>query len=159
MNRALLPVWTLVGWSLFVWVSRVRNVLANDDLGTGGTVWRLIIAALFVVGGLVVGWLAYTETGDGVGGTIVGATGPVVARPWTDRLVVGVTVLAIWTIGLWLVRGIGILLDSNHDAGFKAVHTVLMVVSIVVALGAWRAVRRPATSAAPVPSPPGGGPQ
>lgn len=142
MKRALLPVWALVAWSVFVWVSRVRNVLTNDDLTTGGTAWRLIIAALFVVGGLAVAWLAYTETGDGIGATIVGTTGPVVATPWTRRLVIGVTLLAVWTIGLWLVRGIGILLDSNHDAGFKTVHTVLMLVSIALAAGAWRVVRR-----------------
>lgn len=42
-------------------------------------------------------------------------------------------VLVVWTVGYWLVRGGGILI-GDYDAGFKAVHTVLMVVSIGLGL-------------------------
>lgn len=34
--------------------------------------------------------------------------------------------------------GVGILLDPNHDVGFKLVHTALMIGSLVVAgIAAW----------------------
>ena len=48
-------------------------------------------------------------------------------------------VLVWWTIGYWLVRGGGIVLDANHDASFKVVHSVLMVISIGTAMWVWRA--------------------
>jgi hypothetical protein len=41
------------------------------------------------------------------------------------------------SVGYWLVRGTGILV-ADHDVGFKVVHTVLMVISIVLAMWAWR---------------------
>ena len=43
----------------------------------------------------------------------------------------------VWTVGWWTIRGVGILLDGNHETGFKVVHTVLMVVSIALAMWAW----------------------
>ena len=45
--------------------------------------------------------------------------------------------LVVWTVGFWLVRGGGILLD-DHDAAFTVIHTALMVVSIVLAMWVWR---------------------
>jgi hypothetical protein len=40
--------------------------------------------------------------------------------------------LTTWSIGFWLIRGGGILIDSHWSLGFKAVHTVLMVVTFAV---------------------------
>jgi hypothetical protein len=48
-------------------------------------------------------------------------------------------VLIIWTVGFWLVRGIGIMVD-DHTLGFTVVHTVLMVISIGLAVIASRAL-------------------
>jgi len=34
--------------------------------------------------------------------------------------------LAIWSVGFWIIRGGGILIDSQWTIGFKIVHTLLM---------------------------------
>lgn len=101
------PLLVMVGWTLFLWVSRLRNVVGNDDLTAFGTTWRVGVVVVFV------------------GLALVAATGRAVG------LFVG------WTVGYWAVRGGGILID-DYDAGFKAVHTALMAVSIGVAMWVWR---------------------
>ena len=105
--RAWPALAVLVGWTLFLWSSRLRNVLGNDDLDGWGVTWRVAVVVVFVVLALA------AATGRGVG------------------------VLVWWTVGYWLVRGGGILLD-DHDAGFKAIHTALMVVSIAGAMWVWQ---------------------
>jgi hypothetical protein len=61
-----------------------------------------------------------------------------------------VTALVVWTIGVWVVRT-PMILAHDHPAGFKAVHAVLAVVSISLAVWAERDVQRqrqaPATAA------------
>ncbi len=112
----------LVIWTLFLWLSRLRNVVANDDLDTMGRSLRLGIAGLFLLLGLLAGvWLWR------------GRPGPV----W-------IGLLAGWTVAYWLVRGTAILLDPGHDASFKVVHALLMVVSIGTVLVAALGVRRTA---------------
>ena len=60
------------------------------------------------------------------------------------------TVLAVWTIGVWAVRT-PFILAHDHPADFKAVHCVLAVVSVALAVAAQRDVQRerqaPATPA------------
>lgn len=109
----------LVAWTLFLWSSRIRNVVQNDDLDGFGLAWRLGAAAVFLVLGLLAGlWLWRGRPGA-----------------WT------LGALASWTIVYWAVRGTGIMLDSNHGAGFKLVHAVLMAVSFGVVIAAARGVR------------------
>ena len=114
--RQRLPLLSLVGWTLFVWVTRMNNIVQDDDLSAGGMAWRLGAAAFFVA--LAVALLVATRR-----------------SPARVNAVLGVFV--VWTIGWWSIRGVGILVD-NHDVGFKVVHTILMVVSIGVAMWAWR---------------------
>ncbi len=52
-----------------------------------------------------------------------------------------VRAFALWTVYVWITRIVNILGD-DHDAGFKAVHTALAVISIALAVAAWVAVRR-----------------
>ena len=89
------PVWVFVGWTVFVWVGRIRN---------GGS---FLLAASFLV---------------------LAAVALLRRRPF-------VTVLAAWTVGVWAVRTPFILVH-DHDGAFKAVHTVLAVLSIGSALAA-----------------------
>ena len=114
--RTRLAVPALLAWTLLVWVGRIRNVVADDDLSGFAFVWRLGAAVVFVVLALVV----------------------LVARlrrsPRAGALLAG---LVAFTIGWWSIRGIGILLDPAHAIGFKIVHTVLMVGSIALAMWAW----------------------
>ncbi len=60
---------------------------------------------------------------------------------------------AAWTIWVWMTRIWNILNDPAHDAAFKAVHSLLALVSIAfaVALGVvgWRMRREERAGAAP----------
>ena len=57
----------------------------------------------------------------------------------TARLI---TVFAGWTLFVWLTRIWNILGDDERTAGFKAVHSVLALVSVGLAAAALLAVRR-----------------
>lgn len=104
----------LVGWSLFLWLSRLRNVIGNDDLDTWGLTWRVVVVVIFVA-------LA-----------VLAARHP---EPWV------VATLVWWTVGFWVLRGGGILLD-DHSTGFKAIHTALMAVSIATGMWVWQTRHR-----------------
>jgi uncharacterized membrane protein len=114
-------------WTFVIWVGRIRNVVDDDDLTGGGRTVRLVLAAVFIVGAVVVAALlpAARRAGKGV-----------------ERLRTAVDVVAAVTIGVWAVRGVGILLDEDHTGGFKVVHTALALVSISLALLAWRATQK-----------------
>ncbi len=101
-------VFAFVGWTVFLWISRVRNVLSNEELTTSGRGVRLAVVVIFV--GLAIG-------------AFVGL-----------RRSRGEVLIALWgfTIVYWLIRGTGILID-DYSLGFKAIHSVLAVVSIGLA--------------------------
>lgn len=108
------PLAWLVAWTVLVWATRIDNVVGDDELSAVDAAWRVGVAALFLVGAAA---LVATRR----------ALGPFV----------------LWTCGYWLVRGTQII-AADHDLGFTVVHTVLMVVSISLAGGAWAWVRRAA---------------
>ena len=113
MNRLLsLMPWILVSWTVFLWLSRLRNILGDDDLTSTGRAWRIGVVVVFV--------LLATVTAAGL----------------IRRTVVPLMVLIVWTVSYWLVRGTGILL-GDWSVNFTVVHTVLMVVSLGLAIGAW----------------------
>ena len=122
----------LVVWTLFVWTSRLRNVWMDDDLGLSGQVIRTVMAAVFLAFGLATARLLRVQRRR--------------ALESRHRMLVGGFIA--WTIGFWLVRGVGIIVD-DHTLGFTVVHTILMVISIALAGLATRALvpdpdRRPA---------------
>jgi hypothetical protein len=120
------PVAGLVGWTLFVWVSRVGLAWSDDSLTTGEKVLGTLPPVLFVVLALATGALL-------LGG-----------RPdLTGRVA---TAFAGFTVVYWALR-LPFILVNDHPGGFKVVHTVLAVVSVALAVAAWRAVSRvgPAT--------------
>ena len=128
----------LVAWTFLVWTTRVANVWRDADLDTGERWGRILLALSFTV--------------------LAIAAGVALWRRLAQATVVAVGVLAAWTVAVWVVRGIGIL-AADHDLGFKVVHTVLAVVSIALAVMAWRETRREArrdaarrTTSAPVPA-------
>ena len=112
MPRALIA---LIGWTLFVWVSRIRNIVGDDDLATAGRAGRLVIALAFIAVAVLVAVLA----GRG-----------------SRRLTSVLAGFVVATVGFWAVRGVEIVLD-DHPAGFVAVHSALAVVSIVLAVACW----------------------
>ena len=111
----------LVGWTFFVWTSRIANIWRDEGLDTGERLGRTGLAASFTV-------LAVA----------------VVVTMWrrADRASrVAIGALAGWSVVVWVVRHTRILV-ADHEIGFKVVHTVLAVVSIVLAALAWREARR-----------------
>lgn len=105
----------LAGWTLLVWVGRVRNVMADDALSGWGLTWRAGVSLAFAASGLLL--------------AVSLLRSPRLSAPahgFSDRFGVGLAVVGIiW----WLVRGTGILL-ADHPAGFKLVHTVLALVTV-----------------------------
>jgi len=113
-------------WSLFVWATRIDNVLAQDDLTGAGRAARLALALSFTAAGvafLVVAWRARDRS---------------LSR--TEALVIDAG--CWWTIGVWVVRGAQIAL-GDHDAAFIIVHAVLGVVSIALAAATIRSTTMP----------------
>ena len=48
----------------------------------------------------------------------------------------------VWTVYVWATRIWNIWGDDTRGAGFKAVHTVLAVISVAFAVAVWLVVRR-----------------
>jgi hypothetical protein len=104
----------LVAWTVLVWTGRIRNVIGDGDLSPAGRISGLAVAAVFLgLAGLSVSVLLGGRGGVG-----------------TTRFV---AVFCLWTITFWAVRGTGMLF-ADHDLGFKAVHSVLALVSIGLAV-------------------------
>lgn len=106
----VLAIVALAVWTLFVWGTRVSNILGDD----GSTV-DLVLAVVLAALGLAVA----------VAASIRRPRWPLVA-------------LVVATVATWAVRTPLILLDGDHGAAFKAVHVALAVVSLALAAAAWR---------------------
>ena len=52
-----------------------------------------------------------------------------------------VRIFCIWTVYVWVTRIWNIARDDN-GFGFKAVHAVLAIISVALAVAAWQAVSR-----------------
>lgn len=116
----LLSTFGLIGWTLFVWVGRIRNILADDDLVGWSQLWRACLAISFV-------GLALVGAGFLVRALV---SNPATEQDAAMRLAKkAVTVLACYGIVIWAIRGTDIFFGS-HELAFKAVHTVLAVVTI-----------------------------
>jgi cobalamin synthase len=101
----------LVGWTAFVWTTRIGNIWRDHALETGEKIGRTGLALSFTVLAAIV----------------------LVAYVRRDRwLRMAVLALAGWTTGVWIVRTVGIA-TGDHGGGFIAVHAVLAVVSIALA--------------------------
>ena len=103
------------GWTLFVWGTRISNILSD-----GGSALALVVAAGLVALGVAVVWYAI----DGAG-----------------RLAWAVPSLVAATVAVWAVRLPGVLLH-DHSGAFKAVHLALGAISVLLALVARRARER-----------------
>ena len=130
VTSRLRPALVLATWTFLVWTTRIRNIWTDESLSVGGQLVRTALAAVFTALALsvVVVWWRSRATGR--------------VPPGATALV---RALAVWTIGVWLVRGVQIAL-ADHSGAFVAVHTALAVVSIAMALWADRA-SRPVTPA------------
>ena len=58
----------------------------------------------------------------------------------TDALILRTA--AVWTVFIWVTRIRNILGDGTRSAGFKAVHSVLALVSVAFAVAIWQVASR-----------------
>lgn len=117
------------GWTLFVWVGRLRNLVAEPGGVLDASRWSLIGSIAFTVGGVVVVTAALARWRRG-------SVGPVAKLLWP-----AVVALAVLTVAVWSIRAVDIAL-GDHSIGFIVVHLVLAVVSIGLAAVAVTAFRR-----------------
>jgi hypothetical protein len=110
-------VWTFAVWTVFVWGTRIRNILADD----GGTAALVAAVALTVLG--------------------LGVAISAGSRGRSRHQVVAIAAIA--TFVTWAVRVPQILLH-DHGAGFVVVHLLLAAVSTALAVAAWRRTSQPA---------------
>jgi hypothetical protein len=104
--------YALAAWTVFVWVTRIKNA--------DGAVGPILLSATF----LLLAALVLATKGHAL---------PTIT-------------LAGWTVLVWLVR-LPMILLAAHGAGFKVVHAVIALVSILLAGAcdeAFSARRRPA---------------
>lgn len=124
----MVAVYAFAAWTVFVWGTRISNVV--DDAGS--STFDLVLAVVLTLLGVVV-----------------------LATAWRRRPAWPVPTLVVATVAAWALRTPPLLLDPEHGAAFKAVHAGLAVVSVVLAGLAWRAWRArssPAAVAAPAPA-------
>jgi hypothetical protein len=120
-------VLALVGWTGFVWTTRIGNIWGDDGLTSGEKWGRTGLALSFTVLALATAWALWQRVA------------------WVRTAVLA---LAAWTVGVWVVRSIGIA-TGDHEAGFIVVHLVLAAVSFALSALAIRAVGRRERDAAP----------
>jgi len=113
-------------WTLFVWATRIRTAWTQDDLSAAARAGRVGLALSFTVLGVALLVVAGRSRG----------------RALTRAEALVVQTAAVWTIGVWVVRAVGIAL-ADHEAAFIAVHIVLAVVSVALAVVAVRATTMP----------------
>lgn len=118
----LRPALWLSLWSFFVWTTRIRNIWTDDTMSTGDQVGRTALALVFTgfAAVTVAAWWRARQTDA--------------AAAWVPRWV---RAFAIWTTGVWVVRAVQIA-TADHEAAFIAVHVVLALVSISLAVWADR---------------------
>lgn len=116
MNRLVTSLWVFAFLTLLVWITRIYNLFADDEISNGERIWRLSVALIFLLGAVAVIRI------------LVGS--------WRDRnlkksrLIPG---FCIWTVTFWIVRTVGIVV-ADHQTGFKIVHVFMAIVFILLAL-------------------------
>ncbi|CAB4552634.1 unannotated protein [freshwater metagenome] len=126
--RSAISVGAFLVWTIFVWgIVRVRNIMGDADLSTPERTWPLILAAtLWVPAAVLLVTLLVTLLRK---------------RPFAQAATIGVAVLGVWTTLVWIVRAFDIALVSNRELPFIAVHLVLAVISVALAVIAARSLR------------------
>jgi hypothetical protein len=109
-------------WTLFVWGTRVATAFEQDDLTGLERVGRVGMAVGFTLAGIA----------------LLVVAGRTRRRSLQPGEVLAIRLAAVWTIGVWLIRGVQIAL-ADHEAAFVVVHLVLAAVSVALALATVRA--------------------
>ena len=116
MNRLVSFLWILAVSTLLVWITRIYNLLNDNEISSGERIWSVLVACIFLLA--------------------AAAVVKVLMGSWRDRNILNsrlVPAFCIWTVTFWIVRSVGILI-AEHDAGFKIVHACIAIVFILLAL-------------------------
>jgi hypothetical protein len=114
----------MVGWSLFVWATRIGNAWSDHHASLASKWGATLLSASFVgfaVAGIVLLARAWRRTDRG----------------WSPGEALVLRAFAAWTVVVWLVFGT-IILVHHHPAAFKAVHVTLGLISIGLSVALWR---------------------
>lgn len=132
---ARLPLLLLAVWTVAIWLTRIVNVAQADDLGVWATLWRILVAIVFVELGMIT--FAWTLTG----------------KPGPKLGARSFVMLTVASVAWWPVRTLQLLADSTQDTAFKLVHSALALATIAaVAFAVWALRRaRRATGVEPAP--------
>ncbi|MEZ5228344.1 MAG: hypothetical protein R2710_17225 [Acidimicrobiales bacterium] len=118
MNRFYVPGLALGGWTVLLWFTRVRNVLADTALEGWSRTWQLGISVIFVVVAVVLIGLSLVKGNPAV-------------RTMAIRVSLGLAAFgSVW----WAIRGVNTMFN-DHSVAFKLVHAVLAIGTI--AISAW----------------------
>ncbi len=105
-----------VGWTLFVWIGRIRNALGDDSMAARVLTGTLLLCAVNLVGSLVIAAMAWHGRKSEPSVALVRVT-------W---------VFTAWTTVLWASRITDIAVGGDHPGAFVAVHTVIGLLSIIL---------------------------
>ena len=128
-TRQRVVLLAFVVWTAYVWASRIVNALGSDTESSGEKVFSVVLSLVLLA--LTVGVVA------------------VVVRSWKAPLTAGgakvLAAAAGVTIVVWLIR-VPQILTTDHGpdvngTAFNIVHTLLGVVSIVLAALVWQIAR------------------
>ncbi len=118
MTRFHVPGLVLGGWTLLLWFTRVRNVLADTELAGWSKTWQLGISVIFVVAGVLLLGLSLVKDNPAI-------------RTLAIRVSLG---LAVFGSAWWAIRGVNTMFN-DHSVAFKLVHAALAIGTI--AISAW----------------------
>lgn len=110
-RRPSFAIAALAAWTLFLWTTRIRNIVSDNELAGWAKTWRLGVSVTFVGVALVLVSLLFSRSKDAT-----------LRRP--DLTAALASALAIFGIGWWAIRLTQVLFD-DHTAAFKIVHSVL----------------------------------
>lgn len=116
---ARIAVVALAAWTAFVWLTRINNALTDEALSSAAKAGSVLLSL-----------------------SLLGLAAASVWAVWTARATRVISVFVGWTVVVWAVRLPQILL-ADHTVGFKAVHAVLGLVSMVLAMVVWRVAVSP----------------
>jgi peptidoglycan/LPS O-acetylase OafA/YrhL len=105
----------LGAWTVFVWVSRTRNLLRGDE-----SAWWLVPVVLFLAGGVVclVAW-----------------------RRGRESYVAPIRAFAVLGSAYWVLRTV-VVVAGDRSTGFKLVHAVLALVTVALSAAVLQRLRR-----------------
>ncbi len=105
-------------WTVFVWGNRIANIFDDEGAFDATQVFSLTLAVTMTLLAVGAGISIFTP----------------------NKLHRALPSLFYLTVGMWMIRVPLILLNPDHEIGFKIVHTALAAISISLGL---LAVRKP----------------